>query len=325
MAAAFRILIGYDGSEWARSAIYDLRRAGIPAGVEAVVMTAADVVPHLPVPSPEATRGGVAYKRPRLRSAEMLARAALDEARSTALEGTQLVRSEFPDWQVRADVVDDYAPYRALVLKADKWPADLVVVGSHGRSAVGRAVLGSVSQQVLGNATCSVRVARFHKDAGGIAVGPVRLLIGVDGSPDSEAAADVVAARSWPKGSQAHVVVVIDPRRSMASLYGPPFGVSSPAIATKRDDRPQAASVAEGVARQLREAGLEAAPVILDGDPKHVLLREAERTKADCIFVGARGHGRFERFLLGSVSSAVAARASCSVEVVRPRVLIGST
>jgi len=59
--------------------------------------------------------------------------------------------------------------------------------------------------------------------------------------------------------------------------------------------------------------------LVVDGDPKALLPREAERWQADSIFVGARGVRGVERFLLGSVSAAVAARAPCSVEVVRPR------
>ena len=43
----------------------------------------------------------------------------------------------------------------------------------------------------------------------------------------------------------------------------------------------------------------------------------AERWGADCVFAGAKGLSRLERFLVGSVSTAVAARAPCSVEVVR--------
>jgi nucleotide-binding universal stress UspA family protein len=58
--------------------------------------------------------------------------------------------------------------------------------------------------------------------------------------------------------------------------------------------------------------------VVDDGPPKQVLVRLAEEFGADCIFTGATGYtSRFERFLLGSVSAAVAARAHCSVEVVR--------
>jgi len=52
--------------------------------------------------------------------------------------------------------------------------------------------------------------------------------------------------------------------------------------------------------------------------PKNELPRVAEEWGADCIFVGSTGFSnRFERFVLGSVSAAVAARAHCSVEVVR--------
>jgi hypothetical protein len=53
-------------------------------------------------------------------------------------------------------------------------------------------------------------------------------------------------------------------------------------------------------------------------DPRSNAEEVARAVLADCIFVGARGLSQVERFLLGSVSSAVAARASCSVEVVRP-------
>jgi nucleotide-binding universal stress UspA family protein len=65
--------------------------------------------------------------------------------------------------------------------------------------------------------------------------------------------------------------------------------------------------------------GLDAAVMIRRGTPKHELLDEAESWQADCIFVGAKGVRGIDRLMLGSVSSAVSARAHCSVEVVRPR------
>jgi nucleotide-binding universal stress UspA family protein len=68
----------------------------------------------------------------------------------------------------------------------------------------------------------------------------------------------------------------------------------------------------------LQAAGLEASSLIYDGNPKKELVRQAEEWDAECIFVGSIGfHNALERFLLGSVSAAVAARAHCSVEVVR--------
>jgi nucleotide-binding universal stress UspA family protein len=83
------------------------------------------------------------------------------------------------------------------------------------------------------------------------------------------------------------------------------------------DERVWVAKTVDPMADLLRTRGLTVSSVITAGDPKHVLLDEAEQWQADGLFVGARGLSRVERFLLGSVSAAVAARAHCAVEVVR--------
>jgi nucleotide-binding universal stress UspA family protein len=78
--------------------------------------------------------------------------------------------------------------------------------------------------------------------------------------------------------------------------------------------------VVNAAAKKLRAAGLRATADVIDGDPRRVLVKVAEEWRADCIFVGATGlTNRFERFLLGSTAGAIAARAHCSVEVVRTR------
>jgi nucleotide-binding universal stress UspA family protein len=65
---------------------------------------------------------------------------------------------------------------------------------------------------------------------------------------------------------------------------------------------------------------LEVTTEIIEGNPKHELVRVSEEWHADCIFVGSAGSSNtMGRFVLGSVSAAVAARAHCSVEVVRKR------
>jgi len=76
--------------------------------------------------------------------------------------------------------------------------------------------------------------------------------------------------------------------------------------------------IAEEAVGVLGAAGLNVSSAIIEGDPKHVLVEESEKWGADSIFVGSTGFSsRFARFMLGSVSSAVVARAHCSVEVVR--------
>src|SRR5262249_29704946 len=83
------------------------------------------------------------------------------------------------------------------------------------------------------------------------------------------------------------------------------------------DERAAAARLGERAAAPLRAAGLEVSTVIVEGTPKRVLVEQAERFQADCLFVGARGLRAAERLGLGGVSAAAAARARCSVEVVR--------
>jgi nucleotide-binding universal stress UspA family protein len=51
-------------------------------------------------------------------------------------------------------------PARVIVDEAKDWNADLIVVGSHGRSFWGRLTLGSVSDAIIHHAPCSVLVAR---------------------------------------------------------------------------------------------------------------------------------------------------------------------
>lgn len=76
----------------------------------------------------------------------------------------------------------------------------------------------------------------------------------------------------------------------------------------------------EWASYQLKSIGINVSISIHKGDPKRVLLKEARKWNADNIFVGTRDFkNAFERFRLGSVSTAIVTKAHCSVEIVRPR------
>jgi len=51
-------------------------------------------------------------------------------------------------------------PAAEIVKTAKEWPADVIVIGSHGRGGVGRALLGSMAEAVMRQAPCSVLVVR---------------------------------------------------------------------------------------------------------------------------------------------------------------------
>jgi nucleotide-binding universal stress UspA family protein len=311
-----KVLIGYDGSEGAHAAIHDLLRAGLPRDVEALVVSVADVLPPFPHSSyePKEEQVSMELEPPMLRKARALAAEAMAQARILAAQGAQRVQAEFPDWKVSHEACAN-SPYWALISKADRWKPDLVVVGSQGRSAVGRFFLGSVSQNVLAHVSCSVRIGRGAHVAPPPAGAPVRIIIGVDGSANAAASVSAVAGRMWPPGSEVKVIAAVDFPFWTELLLG--FGLKD-RIAQEEDNglsfaRPAVEAAVEG----LRIKNLSPTPIVVEGDPKRVLLEEAERWGADCIFLGAKGHSHLERFLLGSVSAAVAARAHCSVEVVR--------
>jgi nucleotide-binding universal stress UspA family protein len=213
-----------------------------------------------------------------------------------------------PGWDVKSES-DAGSPATVIIEKADEWGADLIVVGSHGHTALGQFFFGSVSQKVLHEARRSVRVARGRIEEPDT---PVRLIIGVDGSKDAEAAVGAVAARKWPAGSEARIV---NGAWAMPQLTS--HRMVNPITEWIIEEKARIKKMIDKAVGKLTAAGLKTDVVVKEEEPKRLLVAEAESWGADCIFVGARGMGRIERFLLGSVSSAVAARAHCSVEVVR--------
>jgi nucleotide-binding universal stress UspA family protein len=79
-------------------------------------------------------------------------------------------------------------------------------------------------------------------------------------------------------------------------------------------------TAASAAVHRLVKSGLSARPVIEHGVAKNVLLAQANQHHADLLFVGAKGRSAMERFLIGSTSAAIASRAACSVEIVRPKI-----
>jgi nucleotide-binding universal stress UspA family protein len=289
-----KILIAYDGSQCAEAALTDLRHAGLPRVAEALVMSVEEYV--LSLPPSDVFMGAAAQSA--------LATGRVTERSERARAACQQLQQYFPDWDLRSEA-ELGAPPALLLAKAEEWRPDLMVVGSHGRSAVGRLLLGSVSQKIVTDAPCSVRVGRGQRFD---ARSPVRLVIGVDGSPGSEAAVRAVAGRAWPAGSEARVVAAVDDTVEEVLEY---------VEAANHQSWSWLMNTLEAAGKTLTAAGLTVTPHIKKGAPKDIIVSDAEAWEADCIFVGARSLSRLERFRLGSVSAAVAARAHCSVEVVR--------
>jgi nucleotide-binding universal stress UspA family protein len=309
-----KILIAYDGSESADEVLDDLRHAGLPADIEALVMSVADV--FVPPPIDEVIDNTFPMYVPEgVRRAHDRARQKLAEVADVAKRASERIASMFPSWQVNHTAEAD-SPAWALIRRADEWKPDLIVMGARGHSVLGgRLILGSISQRVLYEARCSVRIARGVNKSGDK---PARILIGVDSSSDSRAAVEAVCARSWPKGSEVGLLTVVDTVMPISTDAAASSAVKWIEVADE-ENWPQVRELFEPWAERVRAAGLHAEVLIRRGNPADEILEESHTWGADCIFVGAKGTRGIDRLLLGSVSSAIAARAHCSVEVVRPQ------
>lgn len=309
-----KILIGYDGSDSSEAALDDLQRSGLPAVADATILTVAEVWLPSPLSSEDIVEQAKEVEVPAdIKRVYAKASVAMKEAEELARKAAARVKQSFPEWTVVTETSSGSAGWE-LVAKADQWRPDLIVVGSHGHSGIKRLVLGSVSQRVVTEARCSVRVARGRVEERD---NPVRNVIGIDGSPDAEAAVREVAARAWPPGSEVKLIAVIDPLTpTLIGRLIPPL--SATIEESNREDREWVESILAAAAELLKETSLKVSTEVREGDPKHALVEAAETWGADCIFVGSTGFSnRLERFVLGSTSASVVARAHCSVEVVR--------
>jgi len=146
----------------------------------------------------------------------------------------------------------------------------------------------------------------------------LKILLAVDGSPCSDTAIAEVARRPWPEGSEVRMIVAVEiptlPVTEAAVLSAQFFEDAEKAA------RNRAGSVIEDALAKFRAHGNQLLPVttaIIGDSPKEAIVEEAERWGADLVVVGSHGYRGFKRYLLGSVSQAVATRAKCSVEIVR--------
>ncbi len=310
MNEGMKLLITCDSSSCADAVLTDLQSAGLPNEVEAVVLCVADV---WLLPKPKTREPSFPERRPVWVPEQIQSVRAMAKAHSLAVQTRRRIQADFPTWEVHHQACAD-SPAWAVVKQAWEWRPDLVVVGARDHPTLARFIPGSVLQTVVTEAQCSVRVARGRAGQPG---SPMRIIIGLDGSPSDAAVVQVVAARHWPAESELRVMAVLDPGLlSAITLFLP--AIARWVRPSCEAEKARLHRLAKAAAKRLAVPGLTVSFCVKEGNPKRVLIEEAERGEVDCIFVGAREVSGFKRFFLGSVSTAVAVGARRSVEVVYP-------
>jgi nucleotide-binding universal stress UspA family protein len=306
---AMKILIGHDGSDCSKSILKQLPFCGLPLHADVHVLTTAEV----PVPIAIGVESyAFAVTPEQWAEYEEVSRAEIRHARRNADEVKHQILDLFPEWNVTARAVEGSASTQ-LLLEAEAWQPQLIIVGSHGKGMIRKFFLGSVSSRVLQEAHCSVRIVHEH------AIDPNRpltLLVAVDDSGEASKIVDSIAERQYPENTAVHLLTVADMSVVAALDY---VATASNALADEtesvmaREVRERMQMLVSRIRARYRDVHMHAR---ID-KPRNAILEIAGDIGADAIIVGAKGKSALKRFLLGSVSSSVAQHSNVTVEVVR--------
>jgi nucleotide-binding universal stress UspA family protein len=143
----------------------------------------------------------------------------------------------------------------------------------------------------------------------------VKILLPIDDSKFSEAAAQAVIAQAHSKDAEVRILHVVEPPSLLVACD---MGGYDPALETGWDQETKQAQVLVAKAAEtLRSHGIKVTTDVQQGEPKSLIIDASEEWHADLIVLGSHGRKALDRFLMGSVSEATARHARCSVEIVR--------
>jgi len=209
----------------------------------------------------------------------------------------------------QGEVVDE------ILLQSRKQAADLIVMRTHGRAGLGRAMLGSVTERVLAASTIPVLLLR----PGGRRLTHIhKLLVPIDGSAGGAVAlgtAVELARTSGATMSLLQVAVPIPMYVYAGGLYG---GVNYVDPAWDAEALAGASRYVEGIAQRLRGADVMASgEALLVPNVAEAIVTKADEEEADLIVMSTHALSGPARALLGSVADAVVRHAHCPVLLVR--------
>lgn len=206
--------------------------------------------------------------------------------------------------------IDRGEAYAEIVRRAEAWSATLIIVGSHGKTGLTRALLGSVAERVVRYAHCPVLVTRLG--------GAQKVVVAAtDLSDPSLPAVERGAREAALRGSRLIVVHAID---STAAAYlaaaGAPFGtgITLPPLEVQKARRE---ALTDLIQQAITRFGATGDAVLLEGGTVPSVVRTVEEFHAELLVVGTQGRTGLSRIALGSVAEQLVRLASCSVLAVR--------
>jgi nucleotide-binding universal stress UspA family protein len=193
-----------------------------------------------------------------------------------------------------------------ILRRAESWGAELLVVGSHGLSGLGRA-LGHVAERTMRYAHCDVLVARAASARGWV-------IAATDLSEPSFPAILAGADQARRRGARLEVVHAVGLLEAEASYV---VELSTPALPLSGQDADAPSQLLSHALSQLDVGDAEGK--IIERPAATAIVDEAEALNAELIVLGSRGRTGLSRIMLGSIAEKVVRAAHCSVLLATPR------
>ena len=207
-------------------------------------------------------------------------------------------------------------PAEEILRVAAEERCGLIAMSTHGRNAIGRAILGSVTDRVIRTSTVPVLTiapekAKAYQGREGIHL--ERVMLPLDGSELAEQAAPYVEALARALSLEVLLVRVVDLSYSAYTFpeYEQMGRITEGQIS-------EATRYLQGVSRDLKSRGLTVETMVLKGSPARALLDLAQRTPNDLIAITTHGRSGLSRWLTGSVADALIRASGDPVLVIRP-------
>jgi nucleotide-binding universal stress UspA family protein len=210
-------------------------------------------------------------------------------------------------------VVREGSPAVEILHYAAENDADLIVIGTHGRTGFERFMLGSVTEKVLRKAPCPVLSVPPHSE--GQPESPVfsRILVGTDFSEPAGRGVEHALSLAQEANARLTLLHVLDWLPGKELDRYPQFDADAYKRALTRDARAKLEQLVPEEARNWCAPELR----ISCGKPYREILRIAAEERADLVVVGVRGAGPVDRMLFGSTAQHLVRQATCPVLTIR--------
>ena len=203
-------------------------------------------------------------------------------------------------------------PFVQIMAYAKEYEIDVIVTGTHGRSGLSHALIGSLAERVVRQAPCPVLTVRPE---GNTTIRIQRILFPTDFSTNSATATKYACELATRFDAELHLLHTLEVHPAATPEFA--MGLALPSRIA--ESRAAAEESLAGVLDPQWSAGRKVVDAILEGSPKVEIVRYARKQNIDLIVLSTHGRSGLDHVIMGSVAENVVRTAPCPVLTVRPK------